>query len=325
MSSDLGPRTVSQLFAASPTPIPAKEPVKRIPRSVLRGYYRTLFPFTEIAALLGLAGELRFREFSVTSTASTADMYTRHLSYQSASEWRNATVTRAPDKLDIGAVYNRSPAFHTTHDYAVVDKELVFDIDCSDYQRTCCRDKNVCAHCWNFVLCAMDVCDMLLREEHGFDNIVWVFSGRRGVHAWVLDRHHLARGTGQRGTVVDLIYSVGRRNQTAINLCRKWYVRMFDRVPESDAHALDAMFPRLDRPVTSKSAHLIKSPFCVHPSTGKVCIAMRLEWALTTTPESFPTVWDLDKSEEARERFRESVEMFGQAVGRAAQIDRKSA
>lgn len=34
---------------------------------------------------------------------------------------------------------------------------------------------------------AMKVVDAGLREDFGFENIAWIYSGRRGVHAWICD------------------------------------------------------------------------------------------------------------------------------------------
>lgn len=86
-------------------------------------------------------------------------------------------------------------------------RELVFDIDMDDYSpvRNCCQGANICPKCWGFMNNAMVVLNKILREEFGFKHILFVYSGRRGVHIWVCDRRARALTDAQRHAIVDYI------------------------------------------------------------------------------------------------------------------------
>jgi DNA primase small subunit len=187
---------------------------------LLQMYYKRLFPFSFLydwlsyggcAAAPTAAGSgggnsnnnkncpaiFSRREFSFTIDANGQEIYIRYQSFQSQKELEQAIIKRCPNKIDIGAVFSLVPkdknsvqASSGNNAFQPVQRELVFDIDLTDYDeiRKCgCSGARICHTCWGFMQMAVCVMDQGLRQDFGWTHIAWFYSGRRGVHAWVCD------------------------------------------------------------------------------------------------------------------------------------------
>ncbi|KAF8067167.1 Prim1 [Scenedesmus sp. PABB004] len=134
------------------------------------------------------------------------DIFCRYQSFKSWSDLAAELARKVPTKIDIGPVYTHDPRQRAKYakDFKPVQRELVIDIDLTDYDglRTCGSGGHICARCWPFIAVAMQVLDVALRADFGFRHILWVYSGRRGVHAWVSDEGARRLADDVRGAVV---------------------------------------------------------------------------------------------------------------------------
>ena len=147
------------------------------------------------------------REFSFTLEN---DIYCRYLCFKNQEEFKEALVSRTPHKIDIGAVFNIPPKNHMSADKKVfmpMEKEMVFDIDMTDYDnvRTCCEGAKVCEKCWAYMACATHVLNDVLVTDLNLTCLLWVFSGRRGIHCWVGDEEARNMTNEQRSAVAEYI------------------------------------------------------------------------------------------------------------------------
>lgn len=233
------------------------------PRTLGR-YYGDHYPVRLVWEWITWAQGTREVAFEYESGA-----YSRYNAFRSAEKLKGELQRTSPAKIDFGAVYKNRPQ----RDGRIVGRELVIDIDISDYTlgegddkteiRTCCRGAKICPECWKLMDVAVAVIDRMLREDFGFEHILWVFSGRRGVHCWVCDPRAFMLDDISRRAICD---HLGRRRE-----CEE-ITRGFPTIQCLNTTDPLDIYPRLDENVTRQSNHLLKAPFCAHPKTGKICV-----------------------------------------------------
>jgi len=340
-------------------------------------YYKRLFPYKSYIQWISGGNfdkenktpdknYISKREFSFTLED---DIYLRYMSFSSADELKAEMLKKIPHKIDIGAVFNAKPSDHKKiANFQPQEKELVFDIDLTDYDdvRTCCQGAAICNNCWRFMIIAVKILNRALRTDFGFKNLLWVYSGRRGIHCWVSDKTARQLGQTGRSAVAEYLQVLtgGDAKAKKINLSsngvhpsigyalkiikeefkelcikgqdilgnQELWQKVLVLIPEEkirtklhsdfatlkdseerwsrlvshtnertqDEIMLQFAYPRLDINVTKGLNHLLKSPFCIHPKTGRVCIPFNADKVDDFRPENVPTVNqlvdELDKS-----------------------------
>ncbi|GLD96257.1 hypothetical protein PINS_up004940 [Pythium insidiosum] len=141
---------------------------------LLQLYYDRLFPYQQMTQWLGYDGGEDFLFRREVSFTLENDTYIRYKAFHNADEMRAAMTKMLPFKIDIGAVFTVSPADKgkvNANDFVPEERELVFDIDLTDYDdiRTCCEGAAICRKCWRFMVAAVKVMDVALREDFGFE------------------------------------------------------------------------------------------------------------------------------------------------------------
>lgn len=142
----------------------------------------------------------------------------RYVTFSDAAAMKARMISRfskVPLKVDAGAIWNQIPEKESNG--RTVERELIFDFDMNDYDdvRTCCSGKNVCVKCWQLLIVAVEVIEAALQEDFGFTQLMFVFSGGRGLHIWVCDRRARELKDAVRKAVVDYLELVTGNEKAA--------------------------------------------------------------------------------------------------------------
>ncbi|KAH7886906.1 prim-pol domain-containing protein [Phlebopus sp. FC_14] len=181
---------------------------------VMLQFYRMLYPFRSIFNWLNhehVPTKLfTHREFAFTLQG---DAYLRYHSFNTADDLKKQVCALNPTRFEIGPVY--SAKFPQPRDRKTVrpaaftpqKRELVFDIDMTDYDgvRTCCFAADMCPRCWGFIAAAVKVLHNTLVEQFGFEHLLWVYSGRRGIHLWISDPAAMDLTDDQRRAIANAL------------------------------------------------------------------------------------------------------------------------
>jgi len=132
----------------------------------------------------------KYREFACMFEKDGTERVLRYRSFKNGEEMR-AEFTKGipPSRIEIGPIYSKPLIQSNRGLWVAVERELIFDIDMDAYDsvRYCCQDRSVCEKCWRLATTAAKIINRTLRESFGFKHLLWVFSGRRGIHCWVAD------------------------------------------------------------------------------------------------------------------------------------------
>lgn len=378
--------------------MPSSPPTQPAPTSVLPAgpsesysdpnlmlqFYSRLFPFRTLFHWLNHSPkpgpDFGNREFAFTLSN---DAYLRYQSYPTHDLLRRDILRLNPSRFEIGPTYTTNPRDRKTlrksSMFKPLSKEIVFDIDLTDYDdiRSCCTKANICSRCWSFATMAIKVVDVALRDDFGFEHIMWVYSGRRGVHAWISDKEarelddekrkaltgyfDVLKGGAQGAKRVNIRRPLHPHLVRSLDILKPYFQQVLEEQEPFESEAgqerllqllpdkalnealrkkwssspgrlsarkwadIDALaatgvsksldtkalmeakqdilleytYPRLDVEVGKKRIHLLKSPFVVHPGTGRVCVPItatgNMKEAEDFDPLTVPKVTELLK------------------------------
>jgi len=279
-----------------------------IPNELLEKFYRNVFSLAQLFRIID-PSTFSHREFGFLLVRNGKEIFTRNKSFDVPEHLLHYVRVELPQGIMVGGIYDPPPRGQSITKLKWLGHELIFDLDLTDYDdvRTCGKGKDhVCPKCWPLIRDAALFIDETLREDFGFQKITWVFSGRRGLHAWITDPEVLMLDEEARDAIVEWIAPQGER------ILRPYYWQERALKIFSNIKSLESMYsvdiaakkkiakiweevrkrlPRIDRQVTIDINRLLRMPGSIHPATGRLVMIVRdLQ---TFYVDDAPTIYEL--------------------------------
>ena len=126
-------------------------------------------------------------------------------------------------------------------------------------------------------------------DEHAFQTLLPSFHDKQLIEAltkyWT---EHPNRSSIDKWTDIDKVAS------NSLKIARKQeYINRLRECKEDIV--LATLYPKLDIEVTKQTIHLLKSPFCIHPATGNVCVPITDDFTPTDAPKLIQLQEEMEK------------------------------
>ena len=203
----------------------------------LKEFYETEFSLKSALAVMGIASFSK-REFGFQVAQNNQIKFIRNISFATPEIFMDYIQQKIPLAMYVGAIYSEGPNYRqqkSIQRLKWIKRELIFDLDLTDYDsiRPCdCKGKNMmCNRCWPLINTSIMWIHETLKEDFGIKDITWVFSGRRGVHAWIGDQDFSLLDSDQRAAIVDyLTFFKGDGNTAKFSPIAKYNPKYLERV-----------------------------------------------------------------------------------------------
>ncbi|KAL0248891.1 hypothetical protein GEMRC1_004125 [Eukaryota sp. GEM-RC1] len=160
-----------------------------------------------------------FREIAFFNKKDSKTWMNRFLSFKNAVEWRNHVISflkegTIPERFEIGAIYNIPLQHKQLAGAYPVSREFVIDIDTDDYDvvRRCHQKSSYCSSCFALLSHGAYVVTHLLKHCFNLTDVIWIYSGRRGLHGWVVDKGSRKMSNTLRSRIAKFLNLVSSRD-----------------------------------------------------------------------------------------------------------------